>query len=361
MDIGICVASKIDDIDYVVRAEELGYTHAWFADSHMIWSDPYACLALAAQRTSTMRLGTGVAVAPTRPAPVTAASIATINQIAPGRTFLGIGTGNTAMRIMGYKPMRIAEFDHYLKMLRPLLRGEETDFAWRDQVSPIRHIMADDGFVNFDSIPLYVSGFGPRSLGLAGKHGDGAVLSIPVQPGAMTRTWEAIEAGAADAGVSIDRDAFLTATLTTIVILEPGEAVDSERVRRMCGAFAAASLHYSYDQLRNYGRASAASRLPGWDDYVHQMELIPAEVRHQYVHRGHNCWVMPEDAPYISPELMEASCVIGTREQVIDRLSTIASEGLDQIMILPPFDPRYEVLEQVAEEVLPHVLSSSTR
>ncbi|MGB5755433.1 MAG: LLM class flavin-dependent oxidoreductase, partial [Acidimicrobiales bacterium] len=68
MDIGICVASKIDDIDYVVRAEELGYSHAWLADSHMIWSDPYACLALAADRTSTIKLGTGVAVAATRPA-----------------------------------------------------------------------------------------------------------------------------------------------------------------------------------------------------------------------------------------------------------------------------------------------------
>ena len=69
MDLGVCVASKIDDIDYIVRAEELGFTHAWLADSHMIWSDPYACLALAATRTSTIKLGTGVAVAATRPAP----------------------------------------------------------------------------------------------------------------------------------------------------------------------------------------------------------------------------------------------------------------------------------------------------
>ena len=63
MDIGICVASHIGDIDYVVRAEELGYSHAWFADSQMIWSDCYASLALAADRTSRIRLGTGVAPA----------------------------------------------------------------------------------------------------------------------------------------------------------------------------------------------------------------------------------------------------------------------------------------------------------
>ena len=164
MELGICVAAKIDDIDYIVRAETLGYTHAWIADSHMIWSDPYAVLALAATRTRAMRLGTGVAVAPTRPAPVTAASIATINVLAPGRTFLGVGTGNTAMRVMGHKPMPIAAFDAYLETLKPLMRGEEAAFRWRGKLAPIRHIMPDAGFVNFaDPIPLYVSGFGLRA------------------------------------------------------------------------------------------------------------------------------------------------------------------------------------------------------
>ena len=52
MDLGICVASHVGDIDYVVRAEELGYTHAWLADSQMVWSDCYATLALAATQTN---------------------------------------------------------------------------------------------------------------------------------------------------------------------------------------------------------------------------------------------------------------------------------------------------------------------
>ena len=69
MDFGICVASQINDIDYVVRAEELGYSHAWLADSQMLWSDCYATLAIAASRTNHIRLGTGVAISGTRPAP----------------------------------------------------------------------------------------------------------------------------------------------------------------------------------------------------------------------------------------------------------------------------------------------------
>ena len=110
MDIGICVPSHIGDIDYIVQAEALGYSHAWLADSQMIWSDCYAALALAADRTSKIKLGTGVAITGTRPASVNAAGIATINALAPGRTFMGLGSGNTAMRIMGLPPQRIAGF-----------------------------------------------------------------------------------------------------------------------------------------------------------------------------------------------------------------------------------------------------------
>jgi 5,10-methylenetetrahydromethanopterin reductase len=354
--LGICVASKIDDIDYVVTAEELGYSHAWIADSHMIWSDPYATLALAADRTSTIQVGTGVSVAATRPAPITASAIATVNQIAPGRTFLGIGTGNTAMRIMGHKPMRMAEFDEYLTVLRPLLRGEEVDFTWRGRTSPIRHIMADKGFVNFDDeIPVYVSSFGPKSMALAGKHGDGAVLSIPPRAGGMSWVWDGLRAGAAETGREIDEESFFTCSLTTIVVLEPGESSQSERAKRLCGAFAMAGLHYGYDQYRNFGRGSTASRFPGWDAYVEKMADVPDDVRHQFVHRGHNCWVMADEEQFLTTELMESSCIIGTKEEVIDRLGVLGEEGLDQVMILPPFDPRYEVLEQVGSEILPYV------
>lgn len=356
MELGICVASKIDDVDYIVRAEEIGYTHAWVADSQMIWSDPYAVLALAADRTSTIRLGTGVSVAATRPAPVTAASIATINRLAPGRTFLGIGTGNTAMRIMGHKPMRIAEFDEYLATLRPLLRGEEADFTWRGRTSPIRHIMPDAGFVNFaDEIPLYVSGFGPRSLALAGRHGDGAVLSIPPEPAFMEKVWTHLERGAAEDGTTLDRSDYLTASLTTAVVLEPGEASDSDRVKRLCGAFAIASLHYSYDQWRQQGRGPGPALQGVWEAYTGLLDQVPEEIRHQRIHRGHNCWVEPEEEQFLTKELIEATCLVGTTDQLVDRLGALGEAGLDQVMILPPLEPRFEVLEQIGAEVLPQL------
>jgi 5,10-methylenetetrahydromethanopterin reductase len=352
MELGVCVASHVGDIDYVVRAEALGYASAWLADSQMLWSDCYAALALAADRTEHIRIGTGVAVSGTRPAPVTAASIATINVLAPGRTFLGVGAGNTAMRVMGRKPHRIADYDRYLETLRPLLRGEE---ALHEGV-PIRHIMPDHGFVRFDGpIPLHVSGFGPRSLGLAGKHGDGAVMPLPPAPSVLERFWNAIEAGAADAGRTIDRNRFRTTALTAIVVLDPGEAPDSPRSRQECGAFAMATLHYAYDQWRQLGQAPPAFLAPLWDDYTAMLAAVPEERLHQRIHAGHNCWVIPEEERFVTRELIEASCLVGTADVVAERLVALGAAGLDEVMILPSWEPRYEVLERVASDVLPCV------
>ena len=359
MQLGVCVASHIGDVDYVVRAEALGYTHAWLADSQMLWSDCYATLALVADRTSRIRIGTGVAVSGTRPAPVTAAAIASINVLAPGRTFLGVGAGNTAMRIMGQPPQRIAAFDRYLEALRPLLRGEESLLHEGENTIPIRHVMPDRGFVNFrDPIPLYVSGFGPRSLGLAGTHGDGAVLALPPHPAVMEHWWSQIEAGARKVGRSLDRDAYATTALSTIAVLDPGESSDSPRVRHECGAFAMATVHYAYDQWRQFGQDPPGFLADLWDDYCAMLAAIPARRLHQRIHAGHNCWVVPEEERFLTRELLQATCMIGTPEQLIERLWALEEAGLDQVMILPAFEPRYEVLERVAREVLPKLRTS---
>ena len=354
MDMGICVASHVGDIGYVERAEELGYSHAWLADSQMLWSDCYAALALAADRTSRINLGTGVAVTGTRPAPVNAAAIATINALAPGRTFCGVGAGNTAMRVMGLPPQRIAAYDAYLSELKPLLKGEEALHG--AEGSPIRHIMPDKGFVNFeDDIPLYVSGFGPRSLALAGKHGDGAVLAPPEFGAGLAQLWHMMEAGAESGGRTLDRERFYLTALTMMVVLEEGEAKDSERVKSQCGAMAMAAVHYSYDQYRNFGHQPPNALAGIWTDYTALLESFPAERRHQRIHAGHNCWVLPEEERFLTPEVLAASSMIGTADELIERLRDLADGGLDQVMILPNFDTRFDVLEQVGTKILPNV------
>src|SRR5215467_16064027 len=147
MKFGVTVVPSVSDWKLFVDLETLGYDCAWAADSQMLYSDAYAVLALAAQNTSRIRLGTGVAVAPTRLAPVTAHSIASINQLAPGRVFLGIGTGHTAMRVMGMRPMIPREFREYLRVVRALLAGEEVEYTHGAETRAIRFLHLDRGFI----------------------------------------------------------------------------------------------------------------------------------------------------------------------------------------------------------------------
>lgn len=353
MDIGICVASHIGEIDYVVEAEALGFSHAWMADSQMLWSDCYACLALAAERTSTIRLGTGVAIAGTRPASVNAAGIATINALAPGRTFFGVGAGNTAMRVMGLPPVRIAEFDRYLGEVVPLIRGDEARVGRAGATRPIKHIMPDRGFVNFDDrIPVYVSGFGAKSLGLAGRHGDGAVLGMLPSTAVLESVWRMIEAGAGAVGRQLDRDGYYTTMLTNVAVLEEGESATSDRIKAQCGAMAMAGVHFAYDQWRNFGKKPPSYMNEIWDDYSALLETFPAERRHQRIHAGHNCWVLPEEERFLNEELLTATNMIGSPGALRRRVAELEAAGLNQIMVLPSFDTKREVLRQVSSVLI---------
>jgi hypothetical protein len=179
MDFGI-VTAKIDEIGYITHAENLGYSHCWVTDSQMIRSNCWAVLALAAQQTRRMRLGTGVNVPGLRLAPVAANGIATINRLAPGRCFIGLGTGHTAMRTLGQKPMRLGPFKEYVQTVRALLRGEEVDYTLSGETHPIRFQMREHRFIDLDHpIPVYLAGFGPKAQALAGELGDGLISGLP--------------------------------------------------------------------------------------------------------------------------------------------------------------------------------------
>lgn len=350
IELGVCAAAKIDDIGYAVLAEELGYSHFWVADSQMIWSDCYATLALTAQATSRINIGTGVAVAGTRPAAVQAAAMATINRLAPGRTFCGIGTGNTAMRIMGHKPIPMAEFDDYLVTMRMLMDGQEAPVRWRGATAPTRHLMPDAGFVAFaPRIPMYVSAFGPKAMALAARRGDGVVLGGPADPNVVANVFGRLR----DANPDITPESFHSCILTTMVVLDEGETAASPRVADEAGAMAIASLHYAYEQVRQYGRPPSPAYAAFWDDYVAAVESVPEERRHLRIHAGHNCWVIPEEERFVTPEILERTCMIGTPEQLAARLRALEEAGLRQVMILPTLDRKEKVLRDVATKVMP--------
>ena len=98
MEIGLVLTSYHGSWDDAAHAEDNGFSSVGFVDSPLIAGDPFAAMALAAERTSTIRIGTMLAIPGNRNAPTCATPIATINRLAPGQTFLGIGAGNTVAR-----------------------------------------------------------------------------------------------------------------------------------------------------------------------------------------------------------------------------------------------------------------------
>jgi alkanesulfonate monooxygenase SsuD/methylene tetrahydromethanopterin reductase-like flavin-dependent oxidoreductase (luciferase family) len=142
-------------LERFVIGEDNGFTHCWFYDSQMIYSDVYARMALAAEHTKKMKLATGVAIPSNRIAPVTAHSTATINLLAPGRAILGIGTGFTGRNTMGLPPVPLKTVRDYIQQCRTLLQGKELLYREGGRERWIRFLHTDHGYINLkDPIDL---------------------------------------------------------------------------------------------------------------------------------------------------------------------------------------------------------------
>jgi len=356
MKFGAMIATHIDDWRLLQYAESLGYDHGWVPDSQMIWSDCYAVLALAAAHTSRIRLGTGVAIAPTRLAPVTAHSIATINRIAPGRIFLGIGTGHTAMRVMGMPPMKPSEFAEYLRVVRALLSGEEVEYRHGGVTRAIRFLHLDRHFIDVEhAIPIYVAANGPGALRAAGAYGDGRISALHEPPELTRQSLALVAEGASRAGRALAPD-FHTAALTTAVVLEPGERLGSERVIDECGSQVAAALHYLYEVHQKSGDDSVipgpvASVYEAYRAHVEKMQT-PPQKRYLQLHEGHCTFLVPEERRFVTPETIRTFCLVGEPDEILQQLRAAERAGLREITLLPPMDHARKVFRDFAEKVI---------
>ena len=350
MDFGI-VTAKVDEIGYITHAENLGYSHAWVTDSLMIRSNCWAVLALAAHQTRAMRLGTGVNVPGLRLAPAAAQGIATINRLAPGRCFISLGTGHTGMRMLGQKPMRLAPFREYVRVVRALLDGEEVDYPLAGETHPIRFQMREHRFIDLEHrIPLYIAGFGPKAQALAGELADGLVSGMP-RGGTVREMLANVGAGAARAGRALPAD-FHTAAMVTLVMRQPGEAADSERIIAECGAAVITGLHYLVAQHLETGADPPEYARPVWTAYMDWLNQAPPEVRHQRLHGSHYSFVDPEEARFLTADLIRATCLTGVPEELVEQVRALERQGLRQIMLYPPLNRQYRVIEDFADRVM---------
>jgi alkanesulfonate monooxygenase SsuD/methylene tetrahydromethanopterin reductase-like flavin-dependent oxidoreductase (luciferase family) len=351
MKFGFTVMADIDEIGFFGHAEGLGYDSVWVTDSQMLFSDCYAVLALAARQTSRLRIGPGTAICGTRIPPVQVAAMGTLNRIAPGRVFLGIGTGHTAMRSMGQRPMRIADFAEYLRVLAALLRGEVVDYSFNGVTRPISMLMHEFKYMNLEPrIPLYVSGFGPRAMALAGEFGDGLVFAIPPRGVPVAEALSHARQGASR--VNRDLGDFRNAALTSVAVLEPGEAADADRIKEMIGPNVMASVGYFYDDVRR-GRMDPPPFLARiWEPYCALVEATPPEHRHFRTHEYHYTKLHPGEARLIDAQLIRDTCLVGTPDELIERARELEREGLQELTFATGNAGKWRLAEDFARLVM---------
>src|SRR5262245_3166110 len=157
----------------VRRAEELGWDAALQPDSQLRRRDTYVLLAAAARATERIVLGPLLANPVTRHPTVTASSIATIDELAPGRTLLAMGVGDTAVRLAGLKPARIHELESSTRLMRSLLDGETVEVG---AARPAR-------LPHHRPVPIWIAAGGPRTLRMAGGVADGGFIRVGPHPG----------------------------------------------------------------------------------------------------------------------------------------------------------------------------------
>ena len=354
MDFGVCVLAKPDQgAQQAKLAEECGFTHVWVSDTQMMAGDPYLCLGLIAQQTKRVKLGTGVAVVGTRIAPVTANSIATLNQLAPGRVILGIGTGNSAWRAMGMPPRSLRELREHVRTVRQLLRGEEVEFQHGTERHVIRFFHQDQEFMNLrDTVPIHVAANAPKAMELAGEIGDGFITSRTNSLEGWTDAWSRVRHGAEQAGK--DPGTLYTTLLTTACLLRPGEGYDSPRVKAEAGPWVTLALHALYERVQNPAAAPAPIRplLSAYAGFFDQQRQRAGERYHLELHDGHGLYLRPEEARFVTPEAVRATTMTAPPEELVARLQALEAAGVKQVAFIPPLGAFESFVQECAEKVI---------
>jgi len=334
MRFAIAIPTAADSWRVVRRAEELGFSRAWFFDTQMLSADPFVAMAAAAMKTTTIRLGTGVLIPSNRIAPVAANAFASLNKLAPGRIDFGVGTGFTGRRAMGLGAVKLADMEEYVRTVMALLREETVEAEIEGKRRLIRLLNPELGFINTrDPIGLYVAASGPRARQLAANLGAGWIATGADIAGGDAALKE-MRAGWAAAGR--DPDALDTVMLTGGAILADGEPADSDRAIAQAGPGAAMLLHRAADAAL-LGWPAAATPPAVADAVAGYVELArhfrPQGAPYLENHRGHLMFVKPEERPFVTADLIRLTTLTATEPELKERIAALAAAGYSEVAI----------------------------
>jgi 5,10-methylenetetrahydromethanopterin reductase len=314
------------------RAESLGWDYAFIPSSPLRRQDPYVHLAFAAMQTERIGLGPLIENPVMRHPSVVASSIATVAALAPGRTLLGYGVGDTAVRLMGKRPATVSELEAATILTRRLLAGEPVEVR-AARPALLRHAMP---------VPVWIAAGGPRTLRMAGRVADGVFIRVGRHEANLRTAIEAVRTGAVEAGRNPD-------TVRIGVILHTILTDNLERAALLSRSMAAGYYEYSpmlFDppHFRWNGPPVEELKKQVWPDFHHAEDLEAS---------GRLVSFLPD-------EVADAFAAYGTPEMIAKQLCDVLSLGFPVAMIIPhpvptppAGGPGPDYIERFATEVMP--------
>ena len=319
-------------VELLTLAESHGFEYGWTYDSHVLWQESFPLLTLAAEATSTMKLGHCVTNPGTREPTVLASGYATLHDISNGRMVMGIGRGDSARRYIGQQPVKVAEFERRLGMIKEFMNGREVN--WNDKELQLKWVRPE-----LPEIPLLVAGYGPKALAVAGRVGDGVIIQL-ADPDIITWIMDTARASAEEAG----RD---PSDLQCIVCAPSHVSDDIADAREQVRWFPAMVSNHVKDLIERYG--VDGSVVPkALTDYV--------EARKFYDYDEHSR-VGAKHGEFVTDEICDRFCVLGTAEQATAKLKELEAIGVDQFNIYLMTQGQEDVLAAYGKDVIPQFSS----
>jgi len=305
------------------QAEAAGFTYGWLFDSHVLWKEPYPLLTLMATNTRRMKLGTCVTNPAVRDLTVTASLFATLNLISGGRMQLGIGRGDSSRRVLGKKPVSWSQLEQSVNVFRDLTAGREIEYEGQ----PTRLTWASG------SPPVWIAGYGPKVLHMAGRVADGIILQF-ADPDLISWCLGFVKEGAHGAG----RDpASIEVMAAAPVWVSDDLSVARERVRW----FPALVSNHVMDLIRQYKPEDLP---PALTSYVQD--------RGGYDYQ-HHCEVDSDNRNFVSDEVVDRFCLVGPVKAHLNKLKALAKAGVTQFNIYLMCGDEEQTLEIYENEVIP--------
>jgi 5,10-methylenetetrahydromethanopterin reductase len=321
--VGILPNRPLNDfVDWIAKADELGFGGVWVADSQSVFRDAFMALTLFAGCTRRMELATGVTNVVTRHPAVLAHSFATLDELSGGRAVLGIGIGESAIHTIGQKPSRLQRLEEVIGVIRTLLRGETAHFDGQDlKVSwPPREV------------PVVLACTGPKSLQLAGRFADGVLFQVGADPALVRYARKNIALGAAAAGRKLE-------DIKLYQRLACGVADDREAVRTEVRGYASIAAGTVY---------SAIPREDIPDDLYADLKRM--KERYDYQRHGD---MTAEHASLITDRILDAVAIAGTPDEAVPRFRQLMDLGVENFVLPIATKHPDRIITTLAEQVLP--------